>query len=178
MSEGRSHSGSGHEERAAPADGVEVAPGVVVPASALRLSYARSSGPGGQNVNKVATKAELRISLADLPISPRARRRLATLAGSRLVGDVGGEGAEEGESGEAGGAGEILIASQSERSQSRNRAECMDKLRNLIVRAMAEPKVRRKTRPTRGSVERRLEAKKARGEIKRRRQSPRGGGEH
>jgi len=155
-------------------DGVEVAPGVVVPASALRLSYVRSSGPGGQNVNKVATKAELRVSLADLPISERARRRLATLAGSRLV---GGDDAAGGDAVGADG-GEVLIVSQSERSQARNRAECMDKLRDLIVRAMAEPKIRRKTRPTRGSIERRLEAKKARSEIKRRRQGFRGGGEH
>ena len=163
MSDGRPQ-----PEPGAPAEGVEIAPGVAVPAAALRFSFARSSGPGGQNVNKLATKAELRVSLADLPLPDRARRRLATLAGSRLVGDDAAQPE----------AGEVLIVSQSERSQARNRAECLEKLRDLLVRAMAEPKVRRKTRPSRGSVERRLEAKKSRGEIKRRRQGPRGGGEH
>lgn len=142
--------------RTAPAQagGVEIAPGVIVPEEVLRFSYARSAGPGGQNVNKLATKAELRVALADLPITARARRRLEDLAGRRLAGEESGE-------------PEILITSQSERSQARNRAECLEKLRGLIIRAMAEPKVRRKTRPTRGSVERRLEAKKSRSRIKR-----------
>jgi ribosome-associated protein len=163
-------------------EGVEVAPGVTVPAAALRYSFARSSGPGGQNVNKLATKAELRIALADLPLSERAKKRLASLAGKRLIGDgedpAAGVGGDGGERGEGGTGGEVLIVSQSERSQSRNRAECLAKLRELLVRAMAEPKVRRKTRPSRGSIERRLEAKKARGQTKRRRQGPGTGGEH
>lgn len=158
--------------------GVEVAPGVTVPESALRFSFARSAGPGGQNVNKVATKAELRVALADLPLSRRALERLRDLAGKRIAGEGAMEG-EDGEevSGDGGGGdggmgGELVITSQSERSQSRNRAECLEKLRELIVRAKVEPKVRRPTRPTRGSVQRRLEAKRARSRIKR----GRGGG--
>jgi ribosome-associated protein len=144
--------------------GVEIAPGVTVPESALRFSYARSAGPGGQNVNKLATKAELRIALADLPLSRRALERLRDLAGRRIAGEQVVEG-EEGEQITEGG--ELVITSQSERSQSRNRAECLEKLRELIVRARAEPKVRRPTRPSRGAVQRRLEAKRARSRIKR-----------
>lgn len=164
----------GDGDEAGPVGGVQLAPGITVPAAALRFSFARSSGPGGQNVNKLATKAELRVALADLPLSDRARRRLTGLAGKRLVGEAAAE--SGGEAGGAGAAaGEVVIVSQSERSQARNRAECMEKLRELLVRAMAEPKVRRKTRPTRGSVERRLEAKKTRSDVKKRRQ--RGGGD-
>lgn len=116
----------------------------------VQFSYSRSSGPGGQNVNKLSTKAELRLRIADLPISHRARERLAGLAGRRLT-----------------EAGELIIVSETERSQSANREECLTKLRALLVQAMHEPKVRRKTRPSKGSKERRLREKKSRSEIKR-----------
>lgn len=116
----------------------------------MSLAFSRSGGPGGQNVNKVATRAELRIALADLPIPPRAAARLARLAGRRLT-----------------GSGELVLVSESERSQSRNRAECFEKLRDLLVRALAERRVRRSTKPTRGSIERRLREKRSRGGIKR-----------
>lgn len=134
---------------------LDLAPGVRVPGAAVTVAFSRSGGPGGQNVNKVSTKAELRIRLDEIPISHRARARLAGLAGRRLT-----------------DAGELLLVCESERSQSRNRAECFEKLRDLLVQAMAEPKVRRKTRPTRGSVERRIREKKSRSDIKR----GRGGG--
>ncbi len=135
---------------------VEIAPGIGVASAALRFAFSRSSGPGGQNVNKVSTKAELRVALVDLPpgVSWQARERLTKLAGWRLL--------EQGERGP-----ELLVVSDSERSQARNRAACLQRLRELLVAAMAEPKVRRKTRPTKGSRERRLESKKRRGEIKR-----------
>jgi ribosome-associated protein len=136
---------------------LELAPGVLVPAGAVTLRFSRSSGPGGQNVNKLSTRAELRVALADLPLKASARARLAALCGSRLTGD-----------------GQIVIAAQSERSQQGNRAECFQRLRQLLCRAMVEPKVRRPTRPTRGSVQRRLEAKRARSKVKRAR---RGDGE-
>jgi ribosome-associated protein len=153
----------------APAAGVNIAPGLNIPGVSLRWSFSRSAGPGGQNVNKLATKAELRVSLSDLPIRPRAITRLRGLAGRRVIG------AEmivdaEGHSHTVGG--ELVLTSESERSQGRNKSECLDKLRELLVEAMAEPKIRRKTRPTRGSVQRRIESKKHRGDIKQRRQRP------
>ena len=139
-----------------PAGGhVEIAPGRGVPAEALSLTYVLSSGPGGQNVNKRATKCRLRIALADLPLSDPQRHRLRALAGRRVT--LGGE---------------LVIESAEHRSQSQNRRACMDRLRELVLRALVPPKRRVATRPTRGSRERRLGAKKQRGDLKRRRRPP------
>lgn len=151
--------------------GLSIAPGVVVPEGLLRWQYSRSGGPGGQNVNKVSTKAELRIGVDELPISNRARRRLRELAGRRIAGsqtvvDEQGQPHERG--------GELILTSETERSQSGNRSECLARLRELLVEAMHVPKVRRKTKPSKASQRRRVEGKKIRGEIKRRRS---GGGE-
>lgn len=151
--------------------GVEVAPGVRVPVVALRFAFARSSGPGGQNVNKLETKAELRVDVESLPISGRARNRLRTQGGDRVIGAETYIG-EDGRSHTRGG--ELIITAQEHRSQSQNKGACLEKLREMIVRAMAEPKVRRKTKPSRGSIERRIEGKKRRSDIKR----GRGGGSH
>lgn len=134
--------------------GLELAPGVRAHESVVEFSFARSSGPGGQNVNKLSTKAELRVRPDQLPISARAQARLIELCGSRFT-----------------TVGEIIITSESERSQARNKAECLAKLRELLIAATAVPKPRRKTKPTKGSKERRLAEKKSRGEVKRRRQS-------
>ena len=139
---------------------MELAPGVVVPASAVEFSFVASGGPGGQNVNKRATKAELRVRLTDLPIPGDARARLEELAGRRVS-----------------ESGEIVIAADEYRSQGRNRAACLERLRELIVRAMVRPKRRRATRPSRGSVERRLEGKRTRSAVKRGRAGGRGGEE-
>lgn len=144
-----------HDEQPA---GESIAPGVRVDAAALRFSFSRSSGPGGQNVNKRATRAELRIALADLPLSDVVMRRLTRLAGARLVGEEGEE--------------EILIASDEHRTQARNKAACLERLRELLVEAMAVPKRRKKTRPTKGSIERRIKAKKEQSEKKQRRRNP------
>jgi ribosome-associated protein len=134
--------------------GVEIAPGVSVAADVLRFSFIQSGGPGGQNVNKRATKAELRIRTEDIPIAGDALERLIELAGRRVT---------EG--------GELLISSEEHRSQARNRAECLQRLRELVVQAQVKPRRRRRTRPTRGSVERRLTEKKQTGERKRTRRS-------
>lgn len=131
---------------------MELAPGVRVAPAAVRFAYARSSGPGGQAVNKLSTKAELRIDLADLPITERARSRLRRLAGSRMTLDD-----------------ELILTSESHRSQRRNRDETLERLRDLLIRAMAEPKRRKKTRPSRGAIERRIKSKKEHGEKKDRR---------
>jgi len=139
------------EEDQPPPPGVEIAPGVRVAESDLRFEFVRSSGPGGQNVNKVASKARLELDLEVLraKLRPRAIDRLITLAGTRLT-----------------EAGVLMLVSDDSRSQHANRRACLERLRELIVEAMRVPKVRRKTKPSRASKQRRLEAKKQRGEIK------------
>jgi ribosome-associated protein len=140
------------DRSAANPGGVELAPGVRVPEGVLRFSFVASSGPGGQNVNKRATKAELRLSLANLPIPADARERLLGMAGHLTT---------EG--------GELMIAADEHRSQARNREACLDRLRALLVAAMVRPRKRRRTRPTRSSVERRLASKRATAAQKRHR---------
>lgn len=135
--------------------GVEIAPGVRVPERSLEFTYSSASGPGGQNVNRRATRAQLRLRLDDVPISARARERLASLASHWLAeGDV------------------LLIACDEHRSQSRNRQGCLDRLRALVVAARTPPRPRIATRPSRGSVERRLEAKRRRSRTKTDRRDP------
>lgn len=134
---------------------VHLAPRVDVPAGVLRWAFSRSGGPGGQNVNKVNTKAELRIRLLDLPVSEGARARLASALGKRLSAE-----------------GDAVIVSQSERSQQANKEECLDRLRALVLAALTPPTPRRATKPTRSSKVRRLNAKRRRGDVKR----GRGGG--
>jgi ribosome-associated protein len=137
---------------------IELAPGVRAPASALRFQFARSSGPGGQNVNKVNTKAELWITLAEVVgLSDRALHRLKTLAGRRLT-----------------IAGEIHITADTERTQESNRQAVLERLKELVKQAIVEPKPRRKTKPSRASKQRRLEGKKHRGQIKARRRGNEG----
>src|SRR5947209_9876405 len=100
--------------------GVKLAPGVSAPASALRWQFARSGGPGGQNVNKLNTKAELWVPLNDIVgIDQAARLRLRTLAGKRLTRD-----------------GLLHISAQTERSQEGNRQAVLDRLRTLVAQAL------------------------------------------
>ncbi len=125
----------------------ELGPGV---RGSIRLQYARGGGPGGQNVNKLNTKAELWVAISSLAgMDEAARHRLAKLAGRRLT-----------------AAGEIHLSSDTHRTQQMNRAAVFDRLREMIVAAQYVPKRRRKTRPSRASKQRRLDAKKLRGGIK------------
>ena len=165
---------------------VELAPGVVVDADVLRWAFARSGGPGGQNVNKVSSKAELRITLGDLPLAHAVVVRLCGLWPRAIVG-VGEPVIDE--VAETAGPGvpptavmrpsfdpraELQLVSQTDRSQSGNKAECLARLRQLIIQAMVKPKTRRKTKPSYGAKQRRLADKKRDGSIKKRR---RAGGE-
>jgi ribosome-associated protein len=127
-----------------------VRPGVVVPADAMRMSATRSGGPGGQNVNKVASKVELRVDLSRVEgLDEGARVRLRVLA----AGDVDAM-------------GHLLVTSQRTRDQRANLEDAREKVRALVLRALVRPRARRKTRPTRGSVERRITEKKQRGRVK------------
>ena len=152
------------------AGGVAIAPGITVPAAALRFSFSRASGPGGQNVNKVSTRAELRIDIESLPVPGRVKSRLRALAGSRIVGaQTFTETDLDGRERTVVRGGELVIASGEHRSQLQNKSECLDRLRELLVAASHIPKPRRATKPSRGSIERRITEKKQRGDVKRRR---------
>jgi ribosome-associated protein len=127
-----------------------VTPAVSIPDEEFEWKFIRSSGPGGQNVNKVASAVQLRFLLprnTSLPVA--ARNRLRRMAGQRLLDD-----------------GTILISARSERSQEQNRRDALERLAELLRAALIEPKIRKKTRPTRASKERRIEAKKRRGTTK------------
>ncbi len=135
--------------------GVPLGPGVRVPRSALRAAFVRASGPGGQNVNKRATKCQLRVAVDAIDMPEDARARLVAAAGSLLT-----------------DAGEILIQDDTTRSAGRNHDACMDRLREMVARALVAPRKRRPTKPGRGAVQRRIDEKKRRGEAKQRRRPP------
>ncbi len=137
------------------ADVVFVTPGVSIPSAALTFSAVRASGPGGQNVNRRATKVELRVAVYDVPIDELARTRLRRLASHLLTDDD-----------------ELIIVCDESRSQRRNREACVARLGELVRASRVTPKRRIATRPTRASKQRRLDAKKQRGELKRRRKPP------
>jgi ribosome-associated protein len=127
--------------------------GVFVPARALAWRSVRSSGPGGQNVNKVASKVELRVDLdAVVGLDAAARARLEALTARRRD-----------------ASGRLLVTSQRTRDQGRNLEDAREKVRELVAQALRVPRRRRPTRPSRAAVERRLLHKRRRGALKRER---------
>jgi ribosome-associated protein len=120
-----------------------VRPGIEIPDSDLEVAFVRSAGPGGQNVNKVASAVQLRFALdRNVTLRDDVKARLRQLAGQRLT-----------------GAGEVLIVARESRSQEQNRRAAEERLLELVRRALVAPKKRHATRPTRASKERRLESK-------------------
>lgn len=129
---------------------MRVTDSITIDESELTEDFVRSSGPGGQNVNKLATAVQLRFDARRSPSLPNdVALRLMRLAGSRLTKD-----------------GVIVITAQSHRTQERNRQDARDRLLQLVRQAAVAPVKRRPTKPTKASREKRLESKKRRGNIK------------
>ncbi len=129
---------------------LEISDRIRIPDEEFSWSFVRSGGPGGQNVNKVASKAVLRWNVVGSPTLPdEIKARLQQQQQSRITND-----------------GDLLLTSQRYRDQERNRLDCLDKLAEMISAATVVPKKRRKTKPSRGAHERRLAAKKRRSALK------------
>lgn len=134
---------------------LEITPNLSIDERELSFEFIRASGPGGQNVNKVATAVQLRFDVArSLSLSDAVKVRLVKLAGRRVTSD-----------------GVLVIEAKKYRSQEQNRFDAIQRFSELVRKATEKPKPRRKTKPTRAAKEERLKGKKKRGEIKRDRQS-------
>lgn len=120
-----------------------------IPESAITEKFLAGSGPGGQNVNKVATACQLRVDVFALGLAPDAYRRLKTLAGNKMT-----------------SAGELVILARSFRTQEANRADARARLNELVDAALVRPERRIKTKPSKAAKARRVDSKKARSSIK------------
>jgi ribosome-associated protein len=135
------------------AEPIRIARGILIPEAALEWRAVRSSGPGGQNVNKVASKVDLRVDLTAVTgLSAPARARLEALSSGRRDAD-----------------GRLLVTSQRTRDQLRNLEDARDKVKRLVERALREPRPRRLTQPSPAAVQRRLRQKRERSLVKRER---------
>jgi ribosome-associated protein len=130
---------------------ISIAPGIALAESEIELTFIRSSGPGGQNVNKVATAVQLRFDIEHSPSLPQpVRERLRKLGGNRVSRD-----------------GTLVITANRFRSQEQNRRDAVERLAELVRAATHVPRPRRPTKPSRAARARRVEAKRRHGEIKR-----------
>ena len=135
---------------------VQVAPGVAIPEEELEERFIQSGGPGGQNVNKVATTVQLRFDAAgSSSLAPEVRRRLLRIAGTRVTSE-----------------GELVITARRFRTQEANRRDARERLAALVAQSLAEPRPRQATRPSRAARERRLQDKARRATVKRQRAQP------
>ena len=129
---------------------IKITGNIWIDESEVKEEFIRASGPGGQHVNKASTAVQLRFNVDASPGLPSdVKARLKALAGQRLTGE-----------------GEIIITSRDSRSREQNRQDALDKLVELITKAAHRPRARRKTKPTKGSKERRLKEKAVRGVVK------------
>ena len=135
---------------------LEITPTLQIPDSEFTWTFARSGGPGGQNVNKVASKALLRWDIAASTALPDDVKIRLALQQKRFFTQDGG----------------VIIMSQRYRDQDRNRDDCLEKLRTIILQALSVPKTRKKTRPSRGSKRARLQDKRRNSAIKQTRRRP------
>lgn len=129
---------------------LEISPNIKINESELQFDYIRASGPGGQNVNKVATAVQLHFDVINSSLPEEAKTRLVHLAGKRMTSE-----------------GILLIEAKRFRTQEQNREDAIQRFMGLVRKSFEKPKVRRKTKPTKASKEVRLKEKKRKGAIKR-----------
>ena len=129
---------------------LEITPDFQIDENELQIDFTRASGPGGQNVNKVATAVQLRFNVRDSSLPEEAKERLTHLAGKRITSD-----------------GIVLIEAKRFRTQEQNREDAIQRFIDLVRKSFKVPKARKKTKPTKASKEARLKEKKRKGEIKR-----------
>jgi ribosome-associated protein len=132
---------------------LEITPSLQIDERELQIDFIRASGPGGQNVNKVATAVQLRFDVRASSLPADVKERLIQHAGNRMTSE-----------------GELLIEAKRFRTQEQNREDAIHRFMELVRKSLVKPKVRKKTKPSQASKEERLKEKKRRGEIKKMRQ--------